>query len=105
MTGLPGTNLKNIYIINGEYFSLEQLSAEQQKQIEENGDRRAYSAYRSTLLEAYGEDLEANIFINTDIKVRNFEMTLSFFEQKKDRVICSVLFNYINKMINGPPQN
>lgn len=66
MTGLPGINLKNIYIINGEYFSLEQLSAEQQKQIEENGDRRAYSAYRSTLLEAYGEDLEANIFINTD---------------------------------------
>jgi hypothetical protein len=66
MTGLPGTNLKNIYIISGECYSTEQLNADQLKQIEDDADRRAYTVFRANLLAIYGADLEANIIINTD---------------------------------------
>lgn len=66
MLNLPGSNLKNIYIINGEFFSIEQLTPAQLKRLEDMADQRAYSFFRSKLLEIYGTELEANIIINTD---------------------------------------
>ena len=66
MSSLLGPNLKNIYIINGECYSIEQLNPEQLKQIEELADQRAYSVFCANLLATYGADLEANIIINTD---------------------------------------
>jgi|GEM_PF-6962112 hypothetical protein len=66
MSSLLGPNLKNIYIINGECYSIDQLTPQQIKQIEDDADRRAYSVFCSNLLATYGADLEANIIINTD---------------------------------------
>lgn len=62
-----GINLKIIYIINGVSYSTVTLSKEQLKQIKQNTDLTAFSAYRANLLETYGEDLEGKICINTDV--------------------------------------
>lgn len=63
---MPGPNLQNIYILNSEAFSIEQLTPEQIAHIEKHSDARAYTRYIANLLNTYGDELKGKIIINTD---------------------------------------
>jgi hypothetical protein len=60
---MRGLNIKNIYIIDGEKFTFNELNKEQLCLIENAKNIPSYNLFRNKLIEKYGDDVEAVIEI------------------------------------------
>jgi hypothetical protein len=60
---MRGSNIKNIYIIDGGKFAFNELDKEQVSFIENAKNIPAYNLFRNNLIEKYGDDVEAVIEI------------------------------------------
>jgi hypothetical protein len=60
---MRGSNLKNIYIIEGVEYHYTELTSAQKENIEQFLDRKIYNDFRNELLESEGDDLEGVIKI------------------------------------------
>ena len=60
---MRGSNIKNLYIIDGKRLSFNELNQEQVFAIEKAKNIPAFNLFRNKLIEKYGDEVEAVIEI------------------------------------------